>query len=154
MTDCLASADTVVINDQACVLSVLQDITEQRHSEAELITAIEAVMQDTSWFSRAVIEKLADLRQPRGSTASRAELGDLTAREPEALALICRGLSDAAIAAQLGVSRNTVRNQVSAIYRKIDLHRRSAVVVWARERGFTGQEKRSERTRRLGRKKT
>jgi DNA-binding NarL/FixJ family response regulator len=138
--DCLVSADTVSIHDQSCVLCVMQDITERKRSEVELMAAIETVMQDTSWFSRTVIEKLANLRQPRGSNRVPASLKDLTARQREVLGLICRGLTDREIATELGLSANTVRNQVAAIYSKIDVHRRSAVVVWARERGFTGTQ--------------
>ena len=138
--DCLVSADTLSIQDQTCVLCVLQDITERKRSESELVAAIEAVMQDTSWFSRTVIEKLANLRQPRGSNRALAAVDDLTARESQVLGLICRGLTDTEIAAKLELSRNTVRNQVTSIYGKIDVHRRSAVIVWARERGITGHE--------------
>jgi PAS domain S-box-containing protein len=138
LLDCLVSADTVSIHGQSCVLCVVQDITDRKRSEVELMTAIEVVMQDTSWYSRTVIEKLANLRQPRGSNKPHAGLKHLTAREREVLGLICEGLSDQEIAKQLGLSRNTVRNQIAAIYRKVDVHRRSAVIVWARERGFTG----------------
>lgn len=136
--DCLVSAETVTIHGQPCVLSVMPDITERKRSEAELIAAIEAVMQDTSWFSRTVIEKLANLRQPHGSNKPSAVLEDFTARERDVLALVCQGLTDGEIAERLGVSRNTVRNQVASIYGKTDVHHRSALVVWARERGFTG----------------
>ncbi len=138
--ECLVSAETVTIHGQACVLSVMQDITERKRSEVDLMAAIEAVMQDASWFSRSVIEKLANLRQPHGSNRAQATSRDLTAREREVLGLICQGLADGEIAAALGLSRNTVRNQVSAIYAKIDVHRRSAAIVWARERGFTGDQ--------------
>jgi PAS domain S-box-containing protein len=138
LVDCLVSAETVAIQDQPCVLSVLQDITERKRSEVELVAAIEAVMQDTSWFSRTVIEKLANLRQPHGSNRAKGELSQLTARERGVLGLICQGLADKQIAQQLEISLNTVRNHVATIYRKIDVHRRSAAIVWARERGFTG----------------
>ncbi|GAN77324.1 helix-turn-helix transcriptional regulator [Acidisphaera rubrifaciens] len=136
--DCLVSAETLTIGDQDCVLVVLQDITERKRSEGELIAAIEAVMQDTSWFSRTVIEKLANLRAPPGRNRAPAELADLTAREREVLGLICAGLPDADIATRLGISRNTVRNQVAAIYHKLDIHKRGALIVWARERGIQG----------------
>ena len=46
------------------------------------------------------------------------------------------GLADEAIAKRLGISRNTVRNHIAAIYDRIGLRRRSAVIVWARERGL------------------
>ena len=61
---------------------------------------------------------------------------DLSARAREVLDLVAQGLSDQEIAGRLGVTRNTVRNHVSAIYSKLGVHRRSAVVVWARERGL------------------
>lgn len=136
--DCLISADTVSIHGQECVLTVIQDITERKRSEVELIAAIEAVMQDTSWFSRTVIEKLANLRHPGRKNTLAAELSDLTPREMDVLGLMCQGLSDAQIVNKLGLTRNTVRNHVARIYIKTDVHSRAAAVVWARERGFTG----------------
>ena len=62
----------------------------------------------------------------------------LTARESDMLEGICRGATDEEIAAELGVSLSTVRNHVTRLYRKIGVNRRSAVVVWARERGLGG----------------
>ncbi|WP_054312476.1 helix-turn-helix transcriptional regulator [Mesorhizobium sp. 1M-11] len=136
--DCLLSAETVPIHGQECVLIVIQDITERKRSEVELIAAIEAVMQDTSWFSRTVIEKLASLRHPGQSNKGVSGLSDLTAREKDVLGLMCQGLSDADIVKKLGLTRNTVRNHVARIYNKTGVHSRTAAVVWARERGFTG----------------
>ncbi|MCD0502408.1 PAS domain S-box protein [Bordetella petrii] len=148
LLDCLASADLVDIGEHRCVLGVIQDITERKRTEAELIAAIEAVMQDTSWFSRTVIEKLAQIRQPhRGTARGDGQLSDLTAREREVLGLICQGLSDADIAHHLGLSRNTVRNHVASLYSKIDVHRRSAAIIWARERGIVGMERPGRRNR-------
>lgn len=137
-TDCLVSAETVTIGDGRCTLCAFQDITERKRSERELVAAIEAAMSDTSWFSRGVIEKLAALRQPAGGTASSVRLDDLTAREREILGLICRGAGDAAISEELKVSPHTVRNHVAALYRKLGVNRRSAVLIWARERGIDG----------------
>ena len=136
--DCLISAETVTIQGRVCVLGAVQDISERKRSESELIAAIEAVMHDTSWFSRTVIEKLANLRHPQGVNQEGIGLTDLTAREREVLGLICCGLADKEIAAQLSLSNSTVRNCVSTILRKIGAKRRSAAIVWARERGFTG----------------
>jgi DNA-binding CsgD family transcriptional regulator len=56
----------------------------------------------------------------------------------DVLGLMCQGLTDAEIAKKLGLTRNTVRNHVARIYNKADVHGRTAAVVWARERGFTG----------------
>ena len=139
LLECLVSAEAVVIEDQQCVLLVAQDVAEYRRTETEVVAAIEAVMQDTSWFSGVVLEKLAKLRRPSDPVdATASELGDLSKRAREVLGMVCRGLADAAIAHKLGISRNTVRNHVTALYRRTDVRSRTALVVWARERGFTG----------------
>lgn len=136
--DCLLSAEALTIREERCVIWFYQDITARRHTEIELIEAIEAVMKDTSWFSRTVMEKLANLRRAdRGSPP--AQVGELTPREREVLELICDGLDDRAITEKLSVSQNTVRNHVTRIYAKIGVNRRSAAVVWARERGLAGR---------------
>ncbi|MEK6351017.1 MAG: LuxR C-terminal-related transcriptional regulator, partial [Burkholderia sp.] len=42
------------------------------------------------------------------------------------------------IANRLGLAPNTVRNHVSTIYNKLDVHSRGEAIVWARERGIVG----------------
>ncbi len=138
--DYLLSAETVAINKEHCVLTVMLDITERKQTETELAAAIEAVMQDTSWFGQKVMEKLAGLSRRTPPERAGAAADSLSPRVREVLSLVAQGLSDGEIGVRLGVSRNTVRNHVNAIYRKIGVHRRSAVVVWARERGFGMQE--------------
>jgi len=142
--ECLVSAETITLSDRACILCCFQDITARRRSEEELIKAIEAVMADASWFSRGVVEKLASLRhspQPGQSPAQvAASIADLTPRELEVLTLVCRGKSDAEVAAELRLARNTVRNHLASLYQKLGVNRRSALVVWARERGIGGDD--------------
>ena len=139
LVDCLVSAEIVTINNQRCALCVLQDITDRKRSQDELIGAIETVMADTSWFSRTIVEKLAALRQTSRSLTVMAELDDLTGREREILGLICQGQSDAEMSEALRLSKNTVRNHLASLYRKLGVNRRAAAIVWARERGITGQ---------------
>jgi PAS domain S-box-containing protein len=134
--DCLLSAELAQVFGQACVLMVLQDVTEQRRNETQLYQAIETVMKDTSWFSRSVIEKLATVRTPQPAGARTAALDDLTRREREVLGLISHGLSDSDIAEKLGLTRSTVRNHVATLYSKIGVHSRRNAIVWARERGI------------------
>lgn len=133
LVDCLLLTEPVTIHGEPSVLCVLQDVTERRRSEAELVAAIEAVMRDASWFSRTVMEKLAQTRHPG---RVKARLGALTPRELHVLELICRGQTDAEIAAALKLSRNTIRNHVASLYGKLGVNRRSAAVVWGRERGL------------------
>jgi PAS domain S-box-containing protein len=135
--DCLLSAETLSIQGQRCALLALQDITERRRNEIQLFQAIEAVMQDTSWFSRTVIEKLANLRQPTDAGTTVTELGDLSRREREVLGLLSVGMTDPQIGARLNLAPSTVRNHIAALYSKIGVHSRSNAIVWARERGIT-----------------
>ncbi|MDI1295373.1 MAG: PAS domain S-box protein [bacterium] len=136
--DCLVSTEAIRLGDDACVLWAFQDITQRKATELELVEAIEAVMKDTSWFSRSIMDKLARLRAPQAN-AQGPGLDDLTARERDVLALICRGYDDKTIARTLDVAGNTVRNHVARIYAKIGVNRRIAAVAWARARGFEGE---------------
>jgi PAS domain S-box-containing protein len=146
LIDCAVSADTVNIQDNRCHLLVLIDITERKRTELELVAAIEAVMKDASWFSRTLIEKLANVKRVNSPKLPGVSFTDLTAREHDVLSLICEGLADKEIAARLKLAPNTVRNNVAAVYSKIDVHSRSEAIVWARERGLFSSEWRCNRS--------
>jgi PAS domain S-box-containing protein len=152
LIDCVVSAETAAIQGERCILTVFRDVTERKRFEGDLMSAIEAVMSDASWFSRTVIEKLAQIRQPEKANRRKAELADLTVRELEVLGHMGQGQSDDEISRQLTLSRNTIRNHVAAIYGKIGVHSRSAAIVWARERGVIGAEAVKERSRKIRRR--
>ncbi|TXN81117.1 helix-turn-helix transcriptional regulator [Methylobacterium sp. WL8] len=133
--DCLVSAERVEIGSESFALMVLQDITDRKRSEREMFEAVEAVMADTSWFSRGLIEKLANLRRP-GNDHEDGIVPNVTVRERQILDLICQGLHDDAIAGRLNLSKNTVRNHSASLYRKLGVHKRTEVIVWGRENGF------------------
>ncbi len=135
----LFSAETVNLHGEICVLSVMQDISARKQSQQELMAAIDAVMQDTSWFGQRIVEKLANLSKAQQGRPALTS-AELTSREREVLSMVAHGEGDAAIAARLGLSQATVRNHVTAIYAKIGVNRRAAAVVWARERGFDGEQ--------------
>jgi DNA-binding NarL/FixJ family response regulator len=75
----------------------------------DLVAAIDAVMRDASWSSHAVMEKLAQPRN-RDGRGARADWTTLHAAQERHPGLICKGFSDAEIAATLKLSRNIVRN--------------------------------------------
>ena len=138
--DCVVSADTVTIEGVPCYLMVMMNITERKRSELELVAAIEEVMQDASWFSQTLIEKLANAKSVNSPNLPNVAFTDLTARERDVLGLICEGLADKEIASRLKLAPNTVRNHVATVYSKLGVHSRSAAIVWARERGlFAGE---------------
>jgi len=134
MLDCMVSATQIWAFGKPCVLLTLQDVSERRRTETELMSAIEAVMKDSSWFSRSVVERLAALRAPPKSGRRTAGVGDLTPRERDVLSLISLGLPDAEIAERLGLTRSTIRNHLSTLYSKISVHNRGSAIIWARER--------------------
>ncbi|WGS52952.1 helix-turn-helix transcriptional regulator [Paraburkholderia sp. D15] len=135
--NCLVSAEAVSIHGKDCVLMTLLDITERKRSEMELVNAIETVMQDASWFSQTLIEKLVNVRRANAPDAG-GHLADLTARERDVFACLCNGLADKEIARELGLAPNTVRNHVATIYAKLDVHSRGEAIVWAQTRGHFG----------------
>ena len=131
---CLVSAETVTINGQYCLLGAFQDISARKRTELDLIAAIEGAMQDSTWLSQKIMDRLAALRAPATPSTSHLAV-DLTGREREVLGLITQGRSDNAIADALSLKRNTVRNHVARLYAKIGAHNRGEAIIWARDRG-------------------
>jgi len=66
---------------------------------------------------------------PRGT----AKVDALTDREREILTLIARGLSNAELAAELGVSPSTVKNHVTSLFAKLQVRDRAQAVIVAYE---------------------
>ena len=95
-----------------------------------LSDAIAVIHGGGTWFSEVVARKMA------GEAAEKNAAFDLTPREEEMLVGIARGWDNRRIASEYALAEQTVRNYISRIYDKLDLHSRAEVVVWARERGF------------------
>ncbi len=133
--DALVSAESVAMNGEDCVLLAWLDITTRKRSETEFVSAIEEVMKDTTWFSRSLLEKLANAKSA-GKQGRVAVFNDLTKRERDVFDRLCQGRSDKEIAKDLGLALGTVRNHVAAIYSKLDVHSRGAVILWARQHGY------------------
>ncbi len=133
--DILASAERIEFGDVPCLLHMFYDITERKQTEEELLSAVNEVMQDAAWFGRSLLEKLA--RAKRAGKTLDCAVGELTKREKQVLEQMAKGRSNAAIAADLGLAEQTVRNYTN-LYDKLGVHTRSEAVVWARERGLSG----------------
>ena len=73
--------------------------------------------------------------------AAAAAFDGLTSREAEILEHIARGLDNAQIAAQLGLSEKTVRNNITRIFDKLGVETRAQAIVLARDGGM-GQQSR------------
>jgi PAS domain S-box-containing protein len=132
--DVQASA-AILDDDTDMLLLMLHDVTERRQTERQLTQAIGEVMQDAQLFSHLIIERLTRLKARRGDERA---VVTLSPRERQVLQGVARGLNNDAIAAELGIAAQTVRNYISAIYTKLELRSRAEAVVWARERGLGG----------------
>ena len=128
---CVIFAEAAIISREAWVVAVFQDVSGRRRTETELAAAIEAAMPDATEFSRKVMDRLATQRAAPG-VPTPGGLDTLTERERQILIMVAQGTTDAAISADLGLSPNTVRNHLAALYRKIGVNRRSAAIVFAR----------------------
>ena len=109
------------------------DITDRKRAENELSQAIQAAMSDPSWFVRVVQDKLFEIRS---GSAGQAGLDILSNRERQVLEQLASGKNNDAIAAELGIATQTVRNYISTVYDKIGVNSRGEAIVWARERGL------------------
>jgi DNA-binding NarL/FixJ family response regulator len=94
---------------------------------AELIQAIESVHAGgapmTMQVARKVIEHFRQIQQPS------ADVEKLTPREQEVLALLAKGYLYKEIGDELGISINTLRNRLRAIYEKLHVHSRTEATV-------------------------
>jgi DNA-binding NarL/FixJ family response regulator len=98
-------------------------------------TRFTAVWEEGSRLSLgATVELIAPPRPEAGPDVRE----DLTAREVEVLALVAEGLTDAEVAERLVVSIRTVHAHLRSIYRKLDIHSRSAATRYALEHGLSG----------------
>jgi DNA-binding NarL/FixJ family response regulator len=95
---------------------------------AEFMEAAERVQRGGSALDPQVVARLV-------GAESQPELGDLTAREREVLALMAEGLTNAGIAARLVLTERTVESHVRGVLSKLDLpsdedaHRRVLAVL-------------------------
>jgi DNA-binding CsgD family transcriptional regulator len=141
--DCFAATVDVRINGERTPLCIIQETGEQNETGMDLVDALEAIMADTSWFTRTLIDKVKAWRQaavPAAESSNLPDLDALSGREREILGLICEGRGDGDMSRILNLSRNTVRNHIASLYRKIGVNRRSAAIIWARERGITSHD--------------
>lgn len=103
----------------------------------DLIRAVTAVHHGEAIFSPAIGERLVRyFNRPQASRAP-GVLPELTDREREILGLIVQGRTNTQIAQSLALTPKTVRNYVSNVLAKLQVHDRAQAVVRAREAGFT-----------------
>jgi DNA-binding NarL/FixJ family response regulator len=109
----------------------------KRVPPAELIEAVRIVASGESMVFPAITRRLIEeytRPDPTGAGAKRLEM--LTDREREVLRLVARGRSNAEIADELYVGRETVKSHVKSVLLKLGVRDRTQAVIAAYETGF------------------
>jgi DNA-binding NarL/FixJ family response regulator len=110
-------------------------LLKDRIAETEvLVEAIEAVSRGTPMLDSSIVGLIVDASGPRSNGLER-----LTPREKEVLELVAEGRSNAAIAAELVLTRRAVERHINSIFSKLRLddtehvnRRVLAALLWAR----------------------
>ena len=74
--------------------------------------------------------------RPASHSRSAAEAGSLTHRERQIVDLLLKGCSNKEIASRLSVSERTIKNQLSALYKKKKVRGRLELALLAVRNGF------------------
>ena len=109
----------------------------------ELIAGLKAVAEGAAYLSPKIAQRvIAELGAGTGggrmarSAEAKEQVGVLTPREREVLALVGAGLSNAEIAARLFLVEGTVKAYVSAVLTRLDVKNRVQAAIIAYEAGL------------------
>ena len=104
-----------------------------------LIAAVRAVAEGDVLLAADVMRRLVADHLPAGPTVeSRAVLARLTPREAEVLRAVAQGMSNAEIAASLGLGEATIKTHVAKLLEKLGLRDRVQLAVLAHTTGIAG----------------
>lgn len=106
---------------------------------AEVLEILPSVAGGEARFGPEIARRLTGFLADPGPDPASA-FPELTGREREILDLIATGRDNAAIAARLYVSPNTVRNHISRIFAKLGVGNRAQAIVRARQAGLGRDE--------------
>jgi DNA-binding NarL/FixJ family response regulator len=104
----------------------------------EILRAVHTVRAGNAMLSPEVTRRMiADFAgRPRRERSSRARFDVLTAREHDVVGAIVQGMSNEEIAAELFLSRATVKTYLSRLFLKLSVRDRTQLVILAYESGF------------------
>jgi DNA-binding NarL/FixJ family response regulator len=91
-----------------------------------------------TWVARELVRaiRMASLGLEVNAAPPANQIGQLSARQQEILALIAAGKTNPEIASRLFLSRHTVKQHTSALYRKLNVRNRTHAVEAARRMGL------------------
>ncbi|MDI3330573.1 MAG: response regulator transcription factor [Micrococcus sp.] len=108
----------------------------KRAPATDLVHAVRTVHAQDALLFPSALRRVAARHTGAGAGPVGAAARDLTGRETEVLHLLARGLSNAEIAAELHVGRETVKTHVGSVLGKLGARDRTHAVVLAYELGY------------------
>lgn len=99
---------------------------------ADIAVGIRAMMRGQNWVSPSAVSALQDMDD---SPAERMSF-QLTEREAQVLKLLADGASNVDIARKLNLAEGTVKNHISNLYQRLNVHSRSEATAWAWKYGY------------------
>ncbi|MEU0814121.1 response regulator transcription factor [Streptomyces mirabilis] len=108
-------------------------------SPEELFQALHIVARGGAAFSPTIAARFSRFFATIQRLPEPPEFSQLTSRETEILELLADGMNNRQIARRLFLAEKTVRNYVSRIFTKLEVHDRAAAVLRARDAGFGDQ---------------
>ncbi len=107
---------------------------------SEVVGAIRAVSTGASPLEPTIAGKvLREFRRMAATNGSQDGLGGISATEITMLRLLSSGLSNKQIARKMGLAQSTVKNRLSILFSKIDVHDRTQAAIFAISHGLLPQ---------------
>ncbi|HJV26064.1 MAG TPA: response regulator transcription factor [Aromatoleum sp.] len=123
------------------VLAGARGVVRKEEPVDVLLRAIERVHAGDVWVNRALIGDIMDMltgNKPKAAAAEDSRIASLTPKELEVIAAVVqhKGAKSLVVADDLGISEHTLRNHLTAIYHKLEVHGRLELYVYAKEHGI------------------
>lgn len=127
------SDDVIIAALRAGVVGYLSHIA----SSEELLHSVQMAAKGSATFSSTIAARFSRyFSTVENNNLEATSFCGLTSRELEILELLARGMRNRQIARRLHLGEKTVRNYVSRIFTKLDVHDRAAAALRARDAGF------------------
>jgi DNA-binding NarL/FixJ family response regulator len=102
-----------------------------------LLKAIHRVDAGEVWLDRFTIARLlSELSRGGTGTMDSPRVGRLTLRERQLITVVGQGYGNSEVAHRLRISEATVRNHLTSIFKKLELHSRFELVMYGLRQGL------------------
>ncbi len=143
------TADDDLDKHRRVVMGGARGVVHKSEPAPTILTAIEKVHQGEVWMNRNLLGQVLGQLTGRAPAARPDDIhgqriASLTPREREIVAALVRlrGAKQLALALDLGMSENTLRNHLTSIYAKLDVRGRLELHVYATEHGLADRPQR------------